>query len=111
MLFLFLGIPVQEDNGIVQGKHQLHDAHNGKRKLGNIREYHIGPDIHRHRNPDVHQDNHRFKPGVAHHQQHQQHQSDGNCHHIRRQHRYIGLVDLPAGPHVQGAVLFINGAV
>ena len=89
----FLGIAVQQDDGVIHGKNQLQDADDGVCVFGNTRKKHIGSQIDGNRDTDVHHEDNRFKPGIAHKQQKYKHQADCNDHDIQRQHGNVGFMN------------------
>ena len=89
----FLGIAVQQDDGVIHGKNQLQNAYDGVGILGNTRKKYIGSQIDGNSDTDVHHEDDRFKPGIAHQQQKHKHQADRNDHDIQRQHGNVGLVN------------------
>ena len=111
LLFLFLGIPVHQEDGIVHGKHQLHDAHDGIRIFGDTGEYHVRPQIDQYRDADIDKEYHRFKPGPAHKQQNQQNQSDRNHDHMQRKQRHVRFVNASVRGDAVTVVLPVNRVV
>ena len=110
-MFLLLGIAVQQDDGVIHGKHQLHNTHNGIGVIGNGGEENVGAQVDGYRNADIDHENDRLKPGIAHHQQDQQHEADGHDDDVQGENGHVGFVNLPAGNNAAAVIPVMYGAV
>ena len=106
----FLPVPVQQNDRVVHGQHQLKNRRHGKRLLGNGSHDQIGSHVNENGNSDRNQEQDRFHPGFAHAEQNDDNADDRHHDDPQRKIRNAGICDIAADIQFIGVSILLQNS-